>query len=317
MNDLPYILYRAAVMLVDTMDMDHATELAHRRLCDFIWAHERAPRNDNEILRQITRTAATDWGRVRRGLECKGWFESGPFLVHRGAITSLNESSGRAAENFNRTAVAGNRPAKVAVTDQVTGIVSYKLGDAPVTPSVTPSVTPPVTGDVTAGQEEKERKSKTYSLPQDPLKAASSGGSGGVEPPWPEIPSELAFRRKAEMLGLPEWRWRDAYLKLEEHCWCDPRTGRRIGNWSRHLERVHGWWVRDGSPLQPPGRPGATQGPNGAQIVVWQRELEACEKAIRDLRPEGLNQLEGDDAKRMAALKARRKELREKLAIKA
>ncbi len=151
-----------------------------------------------------------------------------------------------------------------------------------------------------------------------PSSEAEEGGAGGKVLAFREIPDERTFRRYAEMIGLPKWRADDEWLKLERDQWCLPRGQAMvpIASWQRHLDLVRSYWERDGRPMEPPKRVNGNGSSSGAAVVdrvSMERELSELTTSIRNLQPEGLNQLAGEDAERMRVLKARRKELREKL----
>ncbi|MEN6533343.1 MAG: hypothetical protein ABFD89_06750 [Bryobacteraceae bacterium] len=125
MNDLQYIFYDAKRMALDTADMTRPTELAHRKLADFIWFSDRAPRNRDETLRQLTHTPEAEWATVKGELLEKGWIVAGGFLIHRGIIASLNDAKLRHTANFNRQCAMNNKPPRVvSEPDAVTGIVN-------------------------------------------------------------------------------------------------------------------------------------------------------------------------------------------------
>jgi len=63
-NDLYYIKYNPELMLCDTMDMTAATELAHRRLSDFIWRQSKAYKNNVPLLIHFTKCQADQWPEV-------------------------------------------------------------------------------------------------------------------------------------------------------------------------------------------------------------------------------------------------------------
>lgn len=179
MNDLNYIFYKPKLMLTDCLDIcDPETELAHRRLCDYVWAMDRPPKADDRFLRQFTRATDSSWGRIKRGLMDKGWFESGGLLLHRGAIAALNEAALKFAENHNRTAAAGGRPLMVGTADSLTGIVTYAV-TTPETVPVTPAVTQPVTSGQRKGEDRKGKEggeTSDYSLSSKVV----LGGLGGI-----------------------------------------------------------------------------------------------------------------------------------------
>lgn len=188
MNDLYYIEYRPELMLSDSMDMDSETELAHRRLCDFIWRMDKAPKADNEFLKQFTKTRASDWGRVKRGLLDKGWAEVDGLFLHKGAIETLNAAKVKYADACNQTAPATAKRTgselkwMICETDPVTGIVALK---------VTSHVAPVVTSVVTNRQSEQELESELKKKISPPLKSIpkdrgigerSGDATGGDQP---------------------------------------------------------------------------------------------------------------------------------------
>lgn len=188
MNDLYYIEYKPELMLSDSMDMDAQTELAHRRLCDFIWRMDKPPKADNEFLKQFTKTSATDWGRVKKGLLEKGWAEVEGMLLHKGAIETLNAAKEKYASQCNQTAPATAKKTgsdlklMVCERDSVTGIVTIK-----VTTSVTSSVTLPVTTRQPEPEPEIVKRERGGPAPGEVL-----------VPSWDEV------KAWAQMDGVPE-----------------------------------------------------------------------------------------------------------------
>lgn len=157
MNDLFYIEYEAKRMLVDTMDMSPRVELAHRRLCDFIWAMDKAPKSDDTVLQGIARCTDTNWPTVKAGLIEKGWVEKDGLFFHLGAVNSLNNAKQKYASRLRQTESAnrskGSKPAVIKlVTMDVTGIVTIV-----VTKDVTRDVTTPPTKDVTSGNQNQNQ----------------------------------------------------------------------------------------------------------------------------------------------------------------
>jgi uncharacterized protein YdaU (DUF1376 family) len=89
MNDLFFIDYEAKVMLADTVGMREHTELAHRRLCDIIWATGVPPVDDANTLAEISRVPHHEWPSVRRELMTKGWLAEGGRFTHKGCLKTL------------------------------------------------------------------------------------------------------------------------------------------------------------------------------------------------------------------------------------
>ena len=161
-------------MLLDTMSMPADVELAHRRLCDFIWSMDELPQNENEFLRSHCRVAEAHWGRVKQGLMKKGWFELNNHLVHRGVVSSLNEAKEEYVAKFNQTARGRNSAKLRCVADPVTLIIRIEeeqpgINDLPAPSTdagdnfdghnarpVTNAVTTPVTHAVTSDQSESK-----------------------------------------------------------------------------------------------------------------------------------------------------------------
>ena len=109
------------------MDMTRGADLAHRKLADFIWAMDCAPRDRDAMLCQITHTPAEEWPAVKAELCEKGWRAAGGYLIHRRIIASLNEAKLRRLANVNRAGAANKRPALAASEpDAVTGIVQIE-----------------------------------------------------------------------------------------------------------------------------------------------------------------------------------------------
>lgn len=130
-------------MLCDTMDMTAATELAHRRLSDFIWRQSKAYKFNEALLVHFTKCAPADWPMVWAGLQDKGWKVAGDYLIHAGVIESHNAAQEEYARECNQTAMATARKTGVLKTSQcvpdgVTGIVTIH-----VTTSVTPDAAQP------------------------------------------------------------------------------------------------------------------------------------------------------------------------------
>jgi len=76
-------------MLTDTLGMRPDTELAHRRLCDLIWATGEPPSDNTDSLTDICRVKPQDWMRVRGELMTKGWLVENGKFTHKGTIKTL------------------------------------------------------------------------------------------------------------------------------------------------------------------------------------------------------------------------------------
>ena len=103
MNDLFFIDYEAKVMLTDTLGMRPDTELAHRRLCDFIWATGEPPADNIETIQDIGRIKQQDYMRIRGELEMKGWLVENGKFTHKGTVKTMN----RCIEKHAKKVAAG------------------------------------------------------------------------------------------------------------------------------------------------------------------------------------------------------------------
>jgi hypothetical protein len=203
MNDLQYINYKASRMLLDTLAMPRLAELAHRRLCDYIWAVGELPPDDNDFLRQHTKIDVSEWGKVRVELMDKGWFVCGKHLKHNGVVSTYNAAQDSYVANYNRTSGARQSSPLICVTHPETGLVTYR-------------VTEPVTGRVTEGVTGPHRKLKgklsTKSPP--PLGASAPENEGvGAQMIYPEIPTEDQAVAMTQTAGIPEEFTRHVYAK--------------------------------------------------------------------------------------------------------
>lgn len=106
MNDLKFIAYDAKIMLVDTLMMDPATELAHRRLCDHIWATDTCPDIATSEIREFCKCPPEQWMRVHENLLKKGWFEKDGKLHHGGTERTLEEAHRKHKEATERATTA-------------------------------------------------------------------------------------------------------------------------------------------------------------------------------------------------------------------
>ena len=98
MNDIFFIDYEAKLMLTDTLGMRPDCELAHRRLCDVLWAHGRAPVNDDIALRDISRVGTQDWDRVKGELMQKGWHVDNGLFTHKGCVNTMERCRSKHAK---------------------------------------------------------------------------------------------------------------------------------------------------------------------------------------------------------------------------
>ncbi len=89
MNDLHFIDYDAKIMLSDTVGMRPDCELAHRRLCDVVWANGRPPLNDDGALMIIARSDSKNWQRIKSELLQKGWFVENGKFTHKGCLITM------------------------------------------------------------------------------------------------------------------------------------------------------------------------------------------------------------------------------------
>lgn len=148
-------------MLCDTMDMSAVTELAHRRLSDFIWRQSKAYKFNIPLLIHFTKCTPEAWPEVWAGLQEKGWLVAGEYVIHKGVIETHNAAQLEYASECNQTAAATAKKTgkpqttSTVVTDNVTGIVTIV-----VTTHVMKDVTNGVMKNVTRTQQESKPESK-------------------------------------------------------------------------------------------------------------------------------------------------------------
>src|ERR1035437_582276 len=106
MNDLFFVDYEAKVMFSDTVGLRPDSELAHRRLCDFIWATGTAPPHSPETLQEIGRVKPADWLKVKAELETKGWYAEQGLYTHKGCIKTLDRCKEKHARKVAASAAA-------------------------------------------------------------------------------------------------------------------------------------------------------------------------------------------------------------------
>jgi len=136
MNDLYFIDYQPKVMLVDTLGMRPDCELAHRRLCDYIWAMGEAPPDDAATLREIARVPPENWVRVRGELMLKGWHVKEGRFTHKGTV-----NTGERCRQVHANRVASSRAAN-AVRWNKNGVSSDSERTPQSIPKRTPTGTP-------------------------------------------------------------------------------------------------------------------------------------------------------------------------------
>jgi len=84
-----YVNYQPRLMIVRTATMTRLAELAHRRLCDWIWAEGHAPVNDARALASITRCEPNAWKDLRAELGRNGWVGVRHRFTHPEAMDTL------------------------------------------------------------------------------------------------------------------------------------------------------------------------------------------------------------------------------------
>lgn len=165
-------------MLNDTAGMRDETELAHRKLIDFLWVRDGEIPKENEILRKLTGRSESSWFKIKGELLQNGWSEVGAYFIHRGAIKALNESKEKFVSNHNRTAAANELPRlKLLPPDAATGVTHY--------------VTCDVTDGVTLCNKNKNKNNNEEGVPSNnPMIKAPMGGVGGNL----TLPDQIAAR---------------------------------------------------------------------------------------------------------------------------
>jgi len=72
-DKLFYVGYDAGQMLLTTATMSRAVELAHRRLCDYVYSHGHAPPNDAAFLASACKSTRPAWPKLLASLVNHGW----------------------------------------------------------------------------------------------------------------------------------------------------------------------------------------------------------------------------------------------------
>ncbi len=92
MNLLYFIKYQPKLMLVDCIGLSILAELAHRRLCDWVWSQNCFPRAEPLLLAEVTRVEPAQWPATFKALQAKGWSLKRGTLYHAGVSRVLLEA---------------------------------------------------------------------------------------------------------------------------------------------------------------------------------------------------------------------------------
>ena len=92
MNDSNTVEYDAKIMLTDTLGMRPDTNLAHRILCDLIFATGEGPLDFDDALASLTCAPVGSWARIKGELIQKGWKVENGRLTHGGAQNLAQKS---------------------------------------------------------------------------------------------------------------------------------------------------------------------------------------------------------------------------------
>jgi len=224
MNELHFVKYEAKRMLVDTLDMPPDVQLAHRRLCDFIWAMGEPPRLEPTILATLCCCPVAEVPRIIAGLKLKGWHEKEGWLLHRGVIATLNESREHDAAQRNRTAAANRQHVTSPVTSPVTGIVTYHVTSS-VAHNVTSHVMSRVTNRVNPPRRgtQSQSQSQSHKRERNRVKGGCKGGEGNSTPSLSESPDEAGVQQSKDTARLTS----EAKAILD---WTNTTLAREVGS---------------------------------------------------------------------------------------
>lgn len=213
MNDLYYIKYNPELMLCDTMDMSAATELAHRRLSDFIWRQSKAYKFNVPLLIHFTKCDAASWPDVWSGLQEKGWKVAGDYVIHSGVIDSHNAAQREYVAECNQTAPASAKKSGVlrtytCETDSETGIA---------TTHVTSVVTSRDTKDDTASATRLESESKSKLEIPEKTSTPSQSSKSTQKPSGTRLTFSMLSRLALEIKeNKTAWHYDNHKLKPED-----------------------------------------------------------------------------------------------------
>ncbi len=229
MNPLIWMRYAPTAMLVQCMDMAPEVELAHRRLCDWVWAHGEAPTDQPPLLQGITRVAGPEWARVSRLLRSKGWKRVEGRLTHPWAEQVLREAIEAHASAVSRGKRGGRPKAQLKPSSRSAKSSAQADGKAELKPGLS-----------TAKSSAKaEPKHKPYSTVPNPtnrteptnepplscltdeqfISSSASKGRDGETEFMSDLKETLAgFNRKAARVEMETWGglWRNRFRAYPE-----------------------------------------------------------------------------------------------------
>lgn len=129
MNKIQFVRYYPGTVFSDTIYLTPMAELAHRRLCDFIWSKNHSPKNDDCTLAAISKLNRIVWKSVKRELVSYGWKTRQGCFTHPTPLAIL-----RAAKELHSSATARGRQGALDRWRDSSAIaqpsVSHKLNDA-------------------------------------------------------------------------------------------------------------------------------------------------------------------------------------------
>jgi hypothetical protein len=103
-SDLYWVRYEPGRVLVAVMALSPGAELAHRRLCDLVWANGHWPAADAAAAPAQTRTPRRAWPNVLAELADVGWQVEEERLVNPSVAAVLDQ-----ARELHRTRSAAGR----------------------------------------------------------------------------------------------------------------------------------------------------------------------------------------------------------------
>ncbi|MCX6923915.1 MAG: hypothetical protein NT154_12015 [Verrucomicrobia bacterium] len=103
-----WVRYEPKGNLAELLDITAGAELAHRRLCDTVWATHRWPKVGDKSTIQVARCTAKRWPNVLQELRKLGWHNHRQRLLNHAVAATLNEAKQYQQLNATRASRAAN-----------------------------------------------------------------------------------------------------------------------------------------------------------------------------------------------------------------
>jgi hypothetical protein len=234
-SDLFFVRYQPQRMLVLSMEVSAEVELAHRRLCDYLWARGAVPACSGQGLAELLRTERRRLPGILRGLRRIGWRITRGRLSHPHPVAVLRDAV-RAHQSASERGQRGNdaRWGKPGVAEPSQALIAGPSQAAIAKPS---------------HNKDKAKVKKENSTVPERLTAERSAFN--AQEAWPERQGEAGFLKdvadlwpegsRAAKLELTNWGgwWRNRFRD-------NPRKARAVLAEIRSLRK-------EGRPVKNPG----------------------------------------------------------------